>query len=201
MIVSLERPDQMTADAFLRWEPGDGQRYELVDGQPRAMAPANVLHGLLLHGLLQSESSGLIRDHLRRQGKGCQVITAPGVIPRVLSGVLSADNVRVPDLGVTCTPVRLGQQTITDPILLIEILSTSNRAETWSNVWTYTSIPSVREILVLLSDAVGAHLLGRDATGAWPETPERITDGDLVLSAIGFRVPLADIYVGTDLIA
>jgi len=181
----------MTVAAYLDWEPGDGRQYELVDGFPRAMAPASVVYGML-----HSELGGLIGGHLRRGGTRCRIIMAPGVIPRVLSGV----NVRIPDLAVTCVPVTSAQRTMVDPVLLIEILSPSNRAETWSNVWTYTSIPSVQEILVLQSDAVAAHVLRRDPDGAWPETPENVVSGDLVLASIGFQTPLADIYIGTDLV-
>lgn len=189
MIASLKVRDPMSVEVFLAWEPGDGRQYELVDGLPRAMAPASIVHGLL-----QSRLSRLVGDHLFRHGDRCQIITAPGVIPHVLSG----ENVRVPDLGVTCAPVVPGQQTIVSPVLLIEILSPSNRAETWSNVWTYTTIPSVQEILVLQSDAIAAHVLRRDAAGSWPETPEKTVTGDLVLASISFRVPLTDIYAGID---
>ncbi len=86
-----------------------------------------------------------------------------------------------------------------DPVLIIEILSPSNQAETWANVWTYITIPSVREILVLSSLAVGADILRRRADGTWPEEPEEIAQGDLILESIGFRVPLADIYRTTRL--
>ncbi|MFO1024691.1 MAG: Uma2 family endonuclease [Acetobacteraceae bacterium] len=181
----------MTVEAFLAWEPRDGYQYELVDGQPRAMEPASIVHGLL-----QGRLARQIGEHLLRLGRSCEVIVARGVIPRVLS----ADNVRIPDLGVTCSPVRSGQQTIVDPVLLIEILSPSDRAETWSNVWTYTSIPSVQEILVLQSDAVAAHVLRRDAGGMWPEAPEKVVTGDLILASIDFRAALADLYAGTDLV-
>jgi Uma2 family endonuclease len=191
MSASLRFVEPMSVETFLTWEPGDGRQYELVDGRPRAMAPASIVHGRL-----QSRLARYLDIHLEREGNRCQVITAPGVIPRVMS----AENVRVPDLGVTCAPVTSDQKTIIDPVLLIEILSPSNRAETWSNVWTYTTIPSVQEILVLQSDTVAAHVLRRDATGAWPETPERLTSGDLTLTSIGLRVPLAEVYARTDLL-
>jgi len=32
---------------FLGWESGDGMRYELVDGEPRVMAPAGTIHAFL----------------------------------------------------------------------------------------------------------------------------------------------------------
>jgi Uma2 family endonuclease len=121
---------------------------------------------------------------------------APGVLPQLLS----AHNVRVPDLAVTCSPLLPGQATLPDPVLLIEILSPSNQAETWSNVWAYTSIPSVREILVLHSTRVGAELLRRTPEGAWPERTEEVADGsELSLPSIGFRLSLTELYRRTGL--
>ncbi len=87
------------------------------------------------------------------------------------------------------------------PVLLIEILSPSNQAQTWSNVWTYTSIPTVQEILVLHSSRSGAELLRRSADGAWPGRTAEIDSGELVLTGIGFHVSLSDLYERTGLAA
>ena len=38
-------PHHMTVDEFIGWA-GDG-RWELVDGEPRAMAPASATHGII----------------------------------------------------------------------------------------------------------------------------------------------------------
>ena len=72
----------MAVRDFLRWESGDGLRYELVDGEPRAMAPASTVHGFL-----QSELGRLIGNHLRERRSGCGVLANPGVIPRLLSAI------------------------------------------------------------------------------------------------------------------
>ena len=61
-----------------------------------------------------------------------------------------------------------------DPVLLIEILSPGNQAETWVNVWAYTTIPSVREIVVFRTTAVGALMLRRNADGNWPDRPTEV---------------------------
>jgi len=98
---------------------------------------------------------------------------------------------------VTRTPIRPDDPALRDPELIIEILSPSNRAETWSNVWSYTTIPSVREILVLSSTAISADLLRRGADGLWPERPEAVTTGDLTLQAIDYTGPLSAFYRGT----
>ena len=39
------------------------------------------------------------------------------------------------------------------PVLKVEILSPSNRAEAWRNVWLSTAIPSIRERLILSGTA------------------------------------------------
>jgi Uma2 family endonuclease len=52
-------PVRMLVRDFLLWEPDDGLRYELVDGVPRAMAPAGNVHGFL-----QSELCRIIGNHL-----------------------------------------------------------------------------------------------------------------------------------------
>ncbi len=106
---------------------------------------------------------------------------------------------RVPDLAVTCTEYEIEEAALSNPVLIVEILSPSNQAETWANVWTYTTIPSVQEILVLFNIKIGADLLRRRKDGSWPQEPERIIDGDLILESIGFRTPLADVYRTTRL--
>jgi Uma2 family endonuclease len=118
------------------------------------------------------------------------------VVPRVRS----ADNVRVPDLAVTCAPPSR-ERLLAEPVLLIEILSPSNADETWANVWAYTTIPSVTEILVVSRTAIGAELLRRLPDGSWPEAPQSLDQSaTLELASIGFRLPIASLYRTTALL-
>jgi Uma2 family endonuclease len=104
-------------------------------------------------------------------------------------------NIRVPDLGITCAPWRNDDRLLLAPLVLVEILSPSNKADTWANVWAYVSIPSVREILVLHTAEIRADLLRRQADGLWPDNPLPIvTGGDVVLESIGFAAPLVAFY-------
>ena len=190
MVAIAKIRPRMSLAEFLEWNPGDGRRWQLVDGEPRAMAPANAMHGFL-----QAELSALITNHLRGGNSPCNVFTNPGVVP----ATMAAHNMRVPDLVVSCSPFELTQPAPIDPVLIVEIRSPSNRADTWANVWAYTSIPSVREILILQADAIGGDLLWRLPDGAWPDRPTSIVDGDLVLESIGFRVAVAELYARTPL--
>ncbi|MGH7057268.1 MAG: Uma2 family endonuclease [Acetobacteraceae bacterium] len=169
----------------MAWDSGDGVRYELVDGEPRAMAPASVSHGLL-----QGRLAMLIGNHLERNRPACSVVVAPGVTPRLLS----SHNVRIPDLAVTCAPITPSQALLPEPVLLIEILSPSNQADTWSNVRAYTSITTVEEILVVHANRTLAEVLRRGPDGLWPGEPAPLTSGTLELASIGFVLELARLY-------
>src|SRR5277367_6346911 len=178
MVALAKVPVRMTVDEFLNWDSGDFLTYELVDGEPRAMAPTN-----RTHGMVQNELGSLMRNHLRAKGSSCDVVTAPGVIPHLFA----AHNMRVPDLAVTCTTYETEQAALPEPVLLIEILSPTNQPKTWTNVWTYTSILSVQEILVLHTNRIAAELLRRSADGTWPERMMINSGEELVLDSIGFR--------------
>ena len=106
-----------------------------------------------------------------------------------------ARNVRIPDLGVTCTSIRSDDRLLREPVVLIEILSPSNAADTWGNVWAYTTIPSVHEVLVVHVAEERAELLTRQSDGTWPESPVQLAPGDdVVLASIGFTAPLGVLY-------
>jgi Uma2 family endonuclease len=182
----------MTVAEFFAWNPPSPQLWRLVDGEPQAIAPAGITHSAI-----QAELCSLIRNHLEERSSPCRVITAPGVIPRVQAET----NVRIPNLAVACSGYDAEESALANPVLLIEILSPSNQAETWTNVWAYATIPSVQEILVLKTASIGAELLRRNQDGSWPSQPLTIEAGELTLESIGFRIPLAAAYRTTHLAA
>jgi Uma2 family endonuclease len=179
--------DEMSTDEFISW-PGDGSgiRYELVDGRLRAMSPPSSKHGLI-----QSTASYLLNRHLKSIGLPCVVTTNPPIIPRLGAN----NNVRSPDLGVSCAKTATDRYDLDQPILLIEILSPSNRADTWSNVWTYATIPSVQQVLVLESTKIEAKLLTRQTDGTWPDRPDLFGPAQVLpLTCITFDVPCDTFY-------
>jgi Uma2 family endonuclease len=178
----------MTVAEFIAWVPSDGSdRWELVDGTPRAMAPASPRHGAI-----QSEVARLIGNYLADEEEpGGRVVTEPRIQPRVRAD----HNVRVPDLAVTYAPLGDVGPVLWETVVLVEVLSPSNKADTWANVWTYATISSVREILVLHTEEIRADLLHRRDYNLWPEDPMSLAAGDIVaLPSIGFAAPLAAFY-------
>jgi Uma2 family endonuclease len=185
-------PARMTLDEFLGWDSGDmsGHRWQLFDGEPVAMAP-----GSEPHGAIQGELIRLLGNHLLEQRSPCRVIAEPGIVPRVRAN----QNYRVPDVGVTCATPALGLM-VSDPVLLVEILSPSNEAETRANIWAYATIPSVRDLLIVHSTRIEAELLVRLPDGTWPAQPEMLgADAILTLPSIAFSTPLPALYRTTAL--
>lgn len=180
----------LTAEAFKTW-PGDGtgRAYQLIDGELVAMAPAS-----LTHGRLQARLATELNLHLRRHRPDCEAITAPSVQPRAYAD----HNVRVPDLAVGCG---LGRTHYLDaPVLIAEILSPSNMRETMEAVRACLSIPSIREVLILASESIGAEVFRRGPGGDWSREPDRLGPADVVtLDSLGFACPMAALYEGLGL--
>ena len=178
MSAANQLPATMTAGEFLTWNPQDSDRWELIDGTPRAMAPASPRHGAI-----QAEAARLIGNHLAELHPGCRVITAPGIQPR---------GSRV---AASCSEWDPTEQLLPEPLVVIEILSPSNKADAWANVWSYVTIPSVREILVLHTAELRADLLRRQEDGTWPDNPMPLQQGDaLTLASIDYSAPLDAFY-------
>lgn len=186
-------PPLMTVDEFFDW-PGDGTetRYDLYEGEPRAMAPASPVHGLI-----QANAAGMFREHLRAAGRRCPVMTEAALTPR-----LGADiNLRIPDVVVTCSPLGPKDRVVAEPLLIVEVLSPSNERVTQGNVWSYSSIPSVRQILLLRSDRVQAEVAMKDADGVWPVYRRVYLAGSsLTLESIGLTAAVEDFYALTPLL-
>ena len=182
----------MTVADFLNW-PGDGtgRRYQLVDGEVRAIST-----GTTTRGLVQARLGYLLVDQLDAHSSPYHAVMRPCVAPRVRTRL----NLRLPALGVTAAPDEPGQYILPDPILLIEIPASDDHRDTWDNVWSYTTIPTVREIAVVHSTRVLVELLRRDGDGNWPAEPEEIgPGGTLRLESVGFACALADAYAQTHL--
>ena len=188
MSTTVRVPHRMTVAEFQDWQPPadlDQRRWELVDGEPVCMSPPNIDHGAI-----QNELGSLIRNWLTANRPDCRVVTTPGVVPRIRSDV----NERIPDLAVTCGPIRPAR-TLDDPILLIEILSPSNEAKTRANVWAYASIPSVHEIVLISSTSISAEIFRRNGDSTWPPDPLLLRSGaELGLESIGMAVSLKAVY-------
>lgn len=183
-------PCDLTIPEFLEWAGATDGLWQLRDGEPELMAPPAETHGLI-----QAEFARLLGNHFAGLGSRCRVATNPGVIPKLRSD----RNMLIPDIAVSCAP-STGRHDMADPILLIEILSPSNARQTRANVWAFSTIPSVRELVLVRSTSIAAEVLLRREDGSWPDQAELLgPDSALRLESIGFEAPLPALYRTTAL--
>lgn len=182
----------MTVEEFRAWAERREGIWELVNGRPRAMVgPSST------HASIHNRAGYLLEKHLEETGSPCRPLTAPPVIPRSFA----RHNARIPDLVVTCEPSADGDWDVKNPILIIEVLSPRNAADTRENVVSYMSTPSLRDILILHSTTVRGELITREPGGVWPDPLILLGANTLVtLPSIGLSVPLKEFYKRTHLL-
>ena len=183
----------MTLEEFFGWDGGGhAGKLELVEGQIRAMAPASAAHGFI-----QSNISGMIRTQLRGTKSRCRVGTESPIVPPMHN----RRNARAPDVSVTCAPVS-DSKVLEDPVVIVEIMSPGNEAETWESIRALADLPSLKEILVVLSTRVAADVYTRDESGCWPDEPVTTGAGGTVrLTCLDLDLSIAEVNEGTLLAA
>lgn len=182
----------MTVEEFLAWASRQPGKWELVDGWPRAMAPASTTHGLI-----QARAAFLLERHIEDTRNPCRAATEAAIVP----ASFKRHNARGADLAITCSPSAEDEWALKDPVFILEVLSPSNEQDTRANVWVYMTMPSVRQVLLLASTAVRGEMFQRRDDGSWPEEAQVLTAGDTVrVEPIGFECPLAAFYARTNLV-
>jgi Uma2 family endonuclease len=181
----------MTSDQFMDWDGGGHLgKLELVHGQVRAMSPASGTHSII-----QANLTILIGNHLKAKKMPCRVGTEAPIQPQMHAN----DNVRAPDIAVTCAPPS-SAKTFPDPVLIIEILSPSNRQDTWDSIYAMATISSLNEIVIVESDRVSVEVSYRLAEGGWPKSGLVFETGTTIrLESISAELAVSEIYAGTHL--
>ena len=180
---------RMTLAEFLCWEDGTDTRYELLAGFPVAMAPPAPAHGLLTAQLCIRIGAAL---QFRRP---CMVQVEAGNARRDRD-----DTCYVADLAVTCKPPQRGDQLISDPLLIVEVLPPrTGLHDRQTKVTDYRRIPSVEEILLIDSTSIFAEVLRREGD-RWITEIVRGPQATLSLASIGLTAAMADLYEGIDLL-
>jgi Uma2 family endonuclease len=177
----------MTVDAFFAWseEQPDSKRYELVDGEPVAMAPERAAHARL-----KAEIWLALRDGIRSRGLPCEAL------PDGMTVKIDEYTAYEPDAVVQCGE-RLPDDTLTvpAPVIVVEVLSPSTRGrDAGAKLDDYFRLPSVRHYLLVKTERRSViHHRRRDDGGI--ET-RIVTGGTLDLDPPGLSLELERIYAG-----
>ena len=127
---------EMTADEFLSWDDGSDTRYELVDGQIVAIAPATDAHGTI------AMNAGVEIGERLRSREPCRAVVEAGIR-------LDARNPFKADVAATCAEPQ-GRLYVDEPFLVVEVISeSSERDDLGLKVKRYAELPTIREIWLI----------------------------------------------------
>jgi len=173
-----------SATDFFDWVAGlpEGQRYELVCGEPVAMAPERARHSLV-----ELDCAVTSRQALRDVGSGCTVF-GDG-----MSVIVSEDTVYEPDVVVQCEgSIDYESAIVTRPVVLVEVLSPSTRGvDTGRKPVGYFQLPSVSHYLVVdpESRVMTHHFHSGDGIGT-----AILREGRSRLEPSGVDIEVADVF-------
>jgi Uma2 family endonuclease len=175
----------MTLDEFLHWDDGTETHYELIGGFPMAMAPPAAAHRILATRLISRI------DFALEKRRPCNAQGDAGVIrPERTDTYFEAD------IAATCERHEFGQQALTQPFLIVEILSPSTeRHDRRVKLPAYRQIETVQEIALIASDEIYAEV-HRRAGPQWITEILRGGQSVLNLTSIPIEIRLSDLYEG-----
>jgi Uma2 family endonuclease len=176
----------MSLDEFLAWERVQPERYEYAAGVITMMTGGSAAHVTIAMNLAFA-----LRHAVR--GTGCRPFGSD-------MKVIANHTVRYPDISVICRPVGDRDNHLSDPVVIIEVISPSTeREDRGRKKFDYFATPSIRQYAIVEQDERLIDLYTR-AGDRWTD---EIVEGDAVLklSSIGVEVSLDVIYEDTELAA
>ena len=178
-------PRRVTVDEFLAGLASDSERLELIDGVVTAM-----VGGTAAAHLIAGNIFGNLFNRLR--GGPC-VPFGDGML--VMADEHSAF---APDVAVVCTPVGAQEQYLTDPTMIVEVLSPSTESFDRGFKWLqYQTIPSLRHYLLVAQDRHLVETFSRGRDDRWIYAAFRDDPtAEIRLDAVGISLTLAEIYEG-----
>lgn len=182
----MERESQRrySLDEYFAVEETSQVKNEYYDGQIFAMAGASLAHNDIAANLLSSIRPELLSHGCRAFGSDLRVQTPAGLFT-------------YPDISVVCAEPLLIQgrpDTLTNPILLIEVLSDATREyDRGQKFALYQEIPALREY-VLVEQAEPLIDTFHLAESRWVPRHYQGLEGDIVFESIHLTLSLKEIY-------
>ena len=184
----------LSVDEFLAFvDDHPGEKWELIDGAPVAMAG-----GTLRHALIGSNLAYALEGPAR--SKGCRALR-----DMFLRIAANDGHVFDPDVMIRCGPAGdLLTRTIDDAGAVFEVLSPSTMIrDRGVKLGAYMQAPGLRQIVLVYPGELRVESWTRDDGAAWPEEPQVLTAPTATLNVplVAAHLPLAGIYEGVDFTA
>ena len=187
-----------TPDEYLRLERQTVERHEYLDGQMYAVAGESLEHSTIV-----SNINAILNYQLR--GKPCRVLQPNMKVRSRLSTDPSATGLfSYPNCLVICgDPIfhDVHRDVLINPQVIIEILSRSTKAHDRGEKFArYRQIESFAEYLLVSQYRPSIEHFTRQPNGDWIMHPETSIEGSIVITSIGCKLDLTEVYDRIDFV-
>lgn len=182
----MARPQRRyTLDDYFTIEAMSEIKHEFHDGEIFAMAGASAAHNEITANILSELRIALRRHGCRAYGSDLRVATPAGLLT-------------YPDVSVFCGPlvfVRGRDDTVTNPVALVEVLSDATRDYDRGDKFAlYKSIPTLRAYLVIEQLTVRVERWVRSQSGRWTLSVHERLDEAVRLAGVPVTLKVREIY-------
>ncbi|NDP27784.1 MAG: Uma2 family endonuclease [Flavobacterium sp.] len=168
------------------------EKHEYFNGEVFAMSRANISHNQIFSNSIFSIGTQL-------KGKKCQPFGSDLRV-HVPKNTLFT----YPDISIVCGEIETTDDkfdTITNPSVLIEILSPSTRNYDKGEKFTlYREIASLQEYILIDSERIMVEKFIRNSDNSWQLTEYRSIEQSFSIATVGIEMQLVDIYEGVKIV-
>ncbi len=182
---------QLSLAEYNQLEKEDNLRYEYHNGEVFAMAGGDPKHSAIAGSMIYLLTSAL-------RGKGCTAFTSDTKFY-----IASLNKSLYPDVSVVCRPFERSEkdmQALTNPILLVEVLSDSTADyDRGAKFRYYSKIPSLREYVLVEQHSFTVETRYRNSIGEeWKMDWFEGEDAEVMLRSVNITIPIAELYRETE---
>jgi len=169
-----------TVAEFLRWEKGQPDKWELINGQPQMM-----VGGTSNHHTIAANVCGYLWAKLK--GTPCRVY-GEGI------KVSAATSVAYPDIVVTCAQMGPDDMVVVEPRVIVEVLSPSTESfDRGAKGAAYRGIPSLTQYVLVAQDAPRVEMFTRQGD-RWDFVEITALEAEVELASLELNLPMREIY-------
>jgi len=162
------------------------EKWELIAGRVvRGMVGARWEH----HEIIQNLNVAL-RNHIRAKDLPCKTFTESFWLKQRFLKLAA-----FPDIMVRCGPMERGAVSIEDPLVLVEVVSPSSEGrDRGDKASTYMRLAGLQHVCFIERDRIRIDVFDRNEMGWAPRPPIETGEANLDLPALGFSMPVAEVY-------
>ena len=191
MTVKRQKKNKMTPGEYLALERSSLDiKHEFFDGDVFAMVGAGINHNRININL-----AGELRNRFKADNSPCEVLSND-------MRVKIENNYTYPDIVIFCGDAQFVDNkfdTLTNPVIIIEILSDSTEAFDRGDKFTYyRAIPALKEYILVSQKKYHVEQYIRSDNGKWEYRSYESPDQMLNMESVNCDVLLSEIYLNVN---